>query len=347
MFANDPVNVASLRSVDLDGELGIDQLTLKSGRRIDSVHARIVSHDGRADISPLEAQAFGGSARTHLVIDAAREGQTRITLRLDAKGLELAALLAAFGVPQDVRGGKTDITVDVAMQGDSPRQWASTVSGTATAIVGPATIVHSKGDAASAFSRLAEAVNPFRAIDAATELQCAVIRLPLANGIAHVDRGIAMETKKIGVAASGTLDLRDETLDFALKPQGKGGHSGQSGAVRRSGPVPRPLYGTGRRRRRQGRRGDGRAPRGRLRHRRPVDAGRIAARERRGWRGMRGGAGQGFAGQRRQSGSTPDQREDADRRSRQVAGTPAPPLTGRSARGGKRAESDPDYHASG
>ena len=50
-----------------------------------------------------------------------------------------------------------------------------------------------------------------------------MIRLPLANGIARVDRGIAMETKEVGVAASGTLDLRDETLDFALKPRLRAG----------------------------------------------------------------------------------------------------------------------------
>ena len=53
VFDNDPVSLASLRSVDLDGDVAIDQLTLKSGRRIDRVHARIVSNDGRADISPL------------------------------------------------------------------------------------------------------------------------------------------------------------------------------------------------------------------------------------------------------------------------------------------------------
>jgi AsmA family protein len=223
MFADDRVNIGSLRSADLDGDLAIDQLTLKSGRRIDRVHARIVSQDGHADLSPLEAAALGGSARGHLVIDAALKGQTRITLRLDAKGLELSALFAAFGSPRDVRGGKTDVTVDVAMQGDSPRQWVSTVSGTATAIVGPATLANSKGDATSAFSRLADAVNPFRDINTATELQCAVIRLPLANGIARVDRSIAMETKEIGVAASGTMDFRDETVDFTLKPRLRAG----------------------------------------------------------------------------------------------------------------------------
>ncbi len=32
-----------------------------------------------------------------------------------------------------------------------------------------------------------------------------------------------METKEIGVAASGTLDFRDETLDFTIKPRLRAG----------------------------------------------------------------------------------------------------------------------------
>ena len=48
---------------------------------------------------------------------------------------------------------------------------------------------------------------------------CAVIRLPFDNGIARVDKSIAMETKQFGVSASGTLDLRNETLDFNFAPR--------------------------------------------------------------------------------------------------------------------------------
>jgi hypothetical protein len=50
-------------------------------------------------------------------------------------------------------------------------------------------------------------------------LQCAVIRLPLKNGIASIDRSIAGETNKLGATASGTLDFRSETLDLSIKPQ--------------------------------------------------------------------------------------------------------------------------------
>ena len=78
---------------------------------------------------------------------------------------------------------------------------------------------HPKGDSELAFNKLAEALNPFRQVDPTTELQCAVIRLPLASGTAKIDRSIAFETNKLGATASGTLDFRNETMDLSIKPQ--------------------------------------------------------------------------------------------------------------------------------
>ena len=223
LFDSDPVRFAFLRAVDADGDLAIDRLTLPNGRHLDRVRARVALHDARLDVTSLQASLLGGSALVHLQIDGAREQQPAIKLKLDAKGLDLAALLEATGNPREVRGGKTDITLDVAMHGVSPRQWVSGVTGNATAIVGPAALVNTKAGPETAFNRLAEMVNPFRSIDATTELQCGVIRLPLVNGVARVERSIAMETKKVGVSVSGTLDFRSETLDLSVKPRAKQG----------------------------------------------------------------------------------------------------------------------------
>ena len=67
-------------------------------------------------------------------------------------------------------------------------------------------------------AKVSAAVNPFHGADRATDLKCAVVRLPLSNGISRFDRSVALETDKLGVSASGTVNLRDETLDVALHP---------------------------------------------------------------------------------------------------------------------------------
>jgi hypothetical protein len=95
----------------------------------------------------------------------------------------------------------------------------STANGSIVAVVGPATIAGGKAAQDSSLDRLAGAVNPFRELDAQTELHCIVVRLPLRNGVAGIDRSIAAETSKLGATASGTLDFRDEMLDLSFRPQ--------------------------------------------------------------------------------------------------------------------------------
>jgi hypothetical protein len=43
----------------------------------------------------------------------------------------------------------------------------------------------------------------------------------LHNGVARIDRTIALETRELGVSASGTLDFRNETLDLAIMPRAR------------------------------------------------------------------------------------------------------------------------------
>ena len=68
--------------------------------------------------------------------------------------------------------------------------------------------------------------------------------LPVASGVANVDRSIALETAKIAASASGTLDFRNETLDLSVKPQIREGIkvdvSQLAGLVRIRGPFAKP-----------------------------------------------------------------------------------------------------------
>ena len=197
----------------------IGRLTLADRRTLDRVHARFTLRDGKLDAPTLQASAFGGTVSGSLAVDATRGRAPAIALRLDGRDLDLAALLAAAGVAREVRGGKTNVAIDVTMHGESPHQWMSGINGNARAVVGPASLVNAKLDPAVTFDRLAEAVNPFRTVKPTTELQCAVIRLPLAAGVAQIDRSIAMETREIDASMSGTLDFRGETIDLSIRPR--------------------------------------------------------------------------------------------------------------------------------
>jgi|KBSSwiStaDraftv2_1062776.scaffolds.fasta_scaffold13876_9 uncharacterized protein involved in outer membrane biogenesis len=215
---DEPIPIALLRSIDAEGEISVGELALADGNRLGDLLLQIKLEDGRLDV-PLQASVFGGTVIANLSLDAARQPTPVLALHAQMKGMDLGALLAAVGARREVRGGKTDGRIDIGATGNTPRQWESTMSGTVIALVGPATLVNTKVDLSSPLNKLGATVNPFHNVDPSTELQCAVIRLSLHNGFAEVERSIAVETKKFGATASGTLDFRTRTLDLAIRPQ--------------------------------------------------------------------------------------------------------------------------------
>jgi uncharacterized protein involved in outer membrane biogenesis len=219
VFSDEKLDFGPLLALDADGDLSIGTLLLAEGRKLDNVNVRFTVRNGKLDVPLLQAAALGGSVRAHGSVDAARGQDPALDLHVNAKDVDLGALLTLLGMHRDVRGGKTEVSLDIATHGGSPREWARGASGTALIVTGPATLTHSKVDAVSPFEQLARAINPFFNVDSLTELECAVVRLPLVEGVAHIDRSIALETAKFGASASGTLDFRNETVDLAIKPQ--------------------------------------------------------------------------------------------------------------------------------
>jgi hypothetical protein len=70
--------------------------------------------------------------------------------------------------------------------------------------------------------RLLQAVT-LRSQPVSSHIDCAVVRLPLKNGVATVDRSIALETDQLSVSARGEVRLDDETLALAFRPTPKTG----------------------------------------------------------------------------------------------------------------------------
>ncbi len=219
MFSPAPLPLAFLRAADATGEARIDRLVVSPTREFTAVDIRFTLHDGRLDVPQLKAATFGGSVDAHATLDVPAKGAPALALTIDARNLDLGMELAALDVRRDVKGGKSSLKANVTARGSSLHDWAASATGNVTAIAGPATIVNVKSGSDSAFDRVASATNPFRDKDPTTELKCAVVRLPLAGGVARIDRSVAIETQKVGVSVSGTLDLRNESIDVTFRPQ--------------------------------------------------------------------------------------------------------------------------------
>jgi len=244
LFSDAPLPLAVLHKFDAEGVVKIDRLVASPTREFTAVEVRFTLNDGHLDAPVLKAATFGGNVDAHATLDSPASGAPALALVVDAKNLDLAAELAAFGVHREMTGGKTSVKADLHARGTSLHDWAASANGSVTAIAGPATISNLKLDLDSAFDRVVKAANPFRDKDPTTELKCAVVRLPLAAGVAHIDRSVAAETQKLGVSVSGTLDLRNESIDLTFKPQLREGISIElpqiAELIRLHGPLRHP-----------------------------------------------------------------------------------------------------------
>ncbi len=240
---DDPLPLDALRAFDADGSIAIDRVDLPHGQGLDRVQVSFALKEGRLELSDLEAAGLGGTLAAHGALQAGADGRGALDLRIDGRDLDLSALLALGGAPRAVTGGKTRASIDVRANGASPQGWVSTLDGTALLMVGAAQVPVAAG-AGSALDQLGEAIDPLRRQPAGIALRCVVVRLPLRDGIARVDRSIALETAEIGLDASGTVDFRNETLDLALRPKLRQGValdlSQIAGLVHVRGPFAKP-----------------------------------------------------------------------------------------------------------
>jgi len=218
LIPDTPLPPIALLAQDGEGAIAIDDLVLRDGAHVRRVETRFTSGGGAMDATFGAGELLGGALRGRLRVDGAPNAP-RVRLSLDAQNLDLAALASRVGLERDIHGGRLRASIDIDGRGTSPHAIASTMSGSILFVSGPASLGRGGGSGAGALAQLLRALDPLSGVDAATDLRCAVFRLPFSNGVAHIDRSIAVETAKLSASASGTLNLEDETLDLAVHPQ--------------------------------------------------------------------------------------------------------------------------------
>lgn len=247
LFSREAVPLGRLREIDADARISLGALVLPNRIKLHNFTAQLELRGGRLRAAPVSFVAGGGKASAELVADASGAAASW-SARLDAHRIVLGDLLAPTSLGDKIKGGATDIDVNVSTRGSSPHEWAAGLGGNVRVTVGEARIkareINLGGDA---LTRILEAINPFRKTDPEVQLQCAVVRLPITAGVARSDRGMGAESDKMSVLSSGTIDLGKEVLDVNLRPRVKEG-IGLGGAqlaklVRVTGPITDPRLG--------------------------------------------------------------------------------------------------------
>jgi len=223
VFSDAPLPLALLRSFDGAADATIERLVLANGVPLEKVRVKATLKDGRLDAQPLQALVGGGAVTGRATLEARPTAPT-LALNVQGKAISGEKVAAAMGHGGSVSGGNVDLALNLAGPGDSIARFMGGANGEILATMGPARTSGAALDfGGDVLTRVADLANPSRRTDKYTEIRCAVVRLPVRDGIASAQRTIAVETARVDIVAAGTINLRSEALDLALRPNVKEG----------------------------------------------------------------------------------------------------------------------------
>lgn len=247
LFPSDSLGLMTLQGYGADVSLRATRLDL--GRvRLANAAADVHLANGQLALRPLRAGLADGTVDGEATLDVSGK-QPAVALRLNAKGVDLGRALRDGGT-NTLSGGRSDGSVDLRASGNSWRALMASLSGEVVVSVGPGQLNNTTLDWAGGdvLSQLAGSFNPLGRQEDTTALSCAAARFVARDGVAVADRGLAVETVKVNVVGSGSVDLRNETLDFGIAPRAREGiglslSTPLAGVTRVRGTLSNPTLG--------------------------------------------------------------------------------------------------------
>jgi uncharacterized protein involved in outer membrane biogenesis len=223
LFADTPLPFDALPQLPATLALKVQRLRLPDLPELSALSTTLRNAPGSLKADNLSFAMAGGRIDAHLALATGGKAAPRLSLRLDAKDLSVDALAAAAGGQGYARGGRAQMHVRLDMSGSSPRALAAGANGQVLFELAGTTLRGGNSPIGpNLLPQLLQAITLQHDVPKQTVVQCAVLRLPLNNGVALIDRSIAIETDQLNISATGEVRFSDETLQLAFKPHAKG-----------------------------------------------------------------------------------------------------------------------------
>ncbi|NNE38920.1 MAG: AsmA family protein, partial [Gammaproteobacteria bacterium] len=242
LFPRDPLPLASLAAVNADLTFNANRIITPSVEVTEN-ELSISLNDGNLRLANGSAIA-GGNSSALIQLDTINDSQARLST--DISGDSIMLELLPHEEDRWFTGGATTIAINGTGTGGSVAEIMGSLNGNILIQVGEARMPNSGIDMfgadiiLSTFNKL----NPLSSQEDFSLLECAVINLPVDDGIIKLDRQIAVQTSKMHMVGSGEINLKNEELNLGVKPYAKEGVglnlSSIAGAAKIGGTLANP-----------------------------------------------------------------------------------------------------------
>jgi len=215
VFNDDRFDLARLR--DYDAQFRFRGRSIRVDRvPMDDVQMNIVLDNGVLRYDPVEVGIAGGTVRLTGTLDGTAE-TPRLAARVEGRNLDLARIFPELASPRG-KTGRFGGFVKVAAQGQSVARMAASADGEGALIM--------SGGEASALALLLTNLDLAGVVplviggDRTAALHCAVSAFAIGDGIV-APRLLVIDTSRVRIDGSGTIDLGRETYDLTLASKSK------------------------------------------------------------------------------------------------------------------------------
>ena len=223
-FSDQALPLNLLPSANGKIEFKIAQLGVPDQAPLKNVYANMVFKGDRLDINDLKFEVGKGQANAQISLSQLHSATPHIALKGLAKNFTLEQIIVSRDSSAQMSGGDAQIAVNLSGRGNSLHQIVSGANGVAQMTVGKARLdsklLNTAGDLAVT---ILNTINPMRKTSSQTILECAVIYLPVSNGIVNVNDSVGVETDKLNIVLSGTVNLSNEVINLNINPHDKTG----------------------------------------------------------------------------------------------------------------------------
>ena len=216
LLPDTPYELDKLRAMDADVRLRAVRINAPS-LPIDDMDAHLLLDNGLLRLEPLNFGVADGDIRSNIRMDA-RQSVIRTRADVTLRGLSLPKLMPEGTLAQE-SVGKIGGKIVVDARGNSIAQMLGSSDGDIAVGMGQGQV--SKLLMKLAGLNLAGAIRTKLSGDKPIPIRCAFGDFAVKDGL-MTTRAMAFDTTDTIVLGSGTINLRDETLDLTMRPRPKG-----------------------------------------------------------------------------------------------------------------------------
>ena len=241
----EPVSLAPLRGLDVQGKLTLDHLTA-SKLIIENISVDQKLKDGQLQLYPVKARLYGGNVDADIRLDA-RTNTPKIKVRNTVTAVNVQPVLQALA-DTDKLSGKVDLSTDISAEGIELPDIKKTLNGTASFIFNDGAIKDFDlgQKVRDAYEKVRNKKLPPSSSPGQTDFAEIKGTATINNGIV-TNNDLTAKSPAIRVGGKGTVDLPKETLDYQLNValvKSAEGQGGQEMAELTSTSIPVRVSGS-------------------------------------------------------------------------------------------------------